>query len=124
MHHTEQKGDYMTTQLQKTNEEMLDEAISYFKPKAKASDFEKPLPDLFYKNEQTRRKLKDLFELENRTIVDLRNLQDYIFIKTMNDTSGKDKLLDCFQDVLTHIIDEVIEQKDPVAYKLIMEKYT
>ena len=113
----------MTTTLQKTNEEMFDEAVSYFEPKAKASkDFEKPLPDLFYNNDETRGKIKQMFDLENRSIVDLRNLQDYSFMRTCH-VENADHLLDCFQDVLTHIIDEVIEQKDPVAYKLIMEKY-
>ena len=109
--------------LETTNCEMYLEALDYFEPKAKGGDFQKPLPDLFYKNEQTREKLKTIFNMENRTVVDLRNLQDFIFIKTMNDSSSSDKLLDCFQDVSMHIIDEVIEQKDPAAYKLIMEKY-
>ena len=114
----------MKTTLEKTNCEMYMTALDYFEPLAKASgDFGKPLPDLFYKNEQTREKLKTIFYMETRTVLDLRNLQDFIFIKTMNDNGGNDKLLDCFQDVSMHIIDEVIEKKDPTAYELIMKKY-
>jgi len=122
-----------TSQLEKTNEEMYDEAVKYLEVKARASgEFEqknwKPLPELFYGNgkEQSVKKIRQIFDLERRSIVELRNLQDYSFLRTMSAKNvgfQKDMLLDCFQDILTYVIDEVIEQKDPITYELLMKKY-
>ena len=124
------------TKLEQTNCEMYTAAIRHFEPLARASgEFElrdNDLPKLFYDNAETRKAMKKLFGMENRTITELVNLQDYSFIRTSHvewkKGENKDKFcinyfLDCFQDVLTHVIDEVIEKKDPAAYELIMKKY-
>ena len=122
--------------LEKTNCEMYTEAIAYFEPKARASgEFElhdNNLPKLFYENAETRQAIKKLFNMESRTITELVNLQDYSFIRTShvewkkgddNDKFQWNFFVDCFQDVLTHVIDEVIEQKDPEIYQAILKKY-
>ena len=98
-------------QLEKTNEEMYEEALMYFDETEMAH------------KEQLIEKLTKIFNLDNRTVVDLRNLQDYLFCKTLQE-SRLQKKLDCLYDILAWLIDEVISEKDPVAYKQIMDKYT
>jgi len=133
--------------LAKTNEEMYDELLAYFEPLARESgEFERMklrptpvlnyhLPSMFYGEgkKQSIEKIIQVLNLHARSIVDLRNLQDYEFIRSFNvewnddePTNGfqKNILLDCLHDVIAHLIDGVISEQDPAAYRLIMEKYS
>ena len=129
----------MNTVQLKTNDEMHKATLEYFEKKARASgEFEhkahKPLPDLFYgkEREQSAQKIKQFFDIENRSFDDLVKLQDYEFNKTLEmewnnneQQSGfsRNKLLNSFHDIFGSIIDDVMQQKNPVAYKKYSKQY-
>jgi len=130
-----------TTQLQKTNEEMYNDAVKHFESMARATgEFEYEnmesfgLPKLFYgcDKEQSLETLSQIFDLEDRTVVDLLNLQDYSRCKMIEldyadneQRTGfsKNFLLECLYDVLAWLIDGIIKKKDPVAFDMILKKY-
>ena len=118
---------------------MYKAALAYFEKKARASrEFEyevyKPLPELFYgtEREQTAQKIKQFFDMENRSFDDLVKLQDYEHNQSYevewNDNEHKsgfsrNKMLDSFHDVFGSVIDDVMQQKDPVAYEVYSRQY-
>ena len=120
----------------KTNQQMYQEIVDYFEPVAMQSGaFDSTQTNrakcyVTAKQTSVKEKIKEVFNLEHRTTLDLLNLLDYLDAQTTLDINENQKtagflrqlMFDALYDTFFATIHDVIEQNDPKAYKHLMQE--
>ena len=120
----------------KTNQQMYQEIVKYFEPIAiQSGAFDSTQTNrakCYVTAKQTcvKEKIKEVFNLENRTTLDLLNLLDFLDVQTTLEIYENQKtteflrqlMFDALCDTFFATIYDVIQQNDPKAYKYLMEQ--